>query len=114
MAEEMKTLVRATEDAPHTIGTAGAGTESAVTVQTMPWYKMIAIRASRVYLQSLVGFLLAGSTGLAEAAGVPLGQFGNLLGTAATMAVAPAVLSLLMNAIEFLTKLDMTNPGLRA
>lgn len=114
MAEAMKTLVRETEDAPKTIGTAGAGTDNAVTVQTMPWYQMIAIRATRVYLQSLIGFLTAGGTGIAEAVGVPLDQFGGLLGTAATLAIAPAIMSVLTNALEFLTKLDVTNPGLRA
>lgn len=113
MADEMKTLVRATEDSPKTVGTAGKG-ESAVTVQTMPWYQMIAIRATRVYLQSLIGFLTAGGTGIAEMAGVPLDQFGGLLGTAATLAIAPSIMSVLTNALEFLTKLDVTNPGLRA
>ena len=111
---EMKTLVRATEDAPKVIGTAGSGTGNDVTVTTRPWYQLVGIRVMRVYLQSLLGFLLATGSGLAEAAGIPLNQFGNAFVVAATLAVAPTVVSLLQNTLEFLTKLDMTNPGLRA
>lgn len=112
--QELKTLVRATEDTPKVVGTAGMGSDTEVTVTTMPWYKMAAIRAARVYLQALVGFLVVGGTGIGEAAGIPIYQFGGNLATAATLAVAPSVVSLLQNILEFLTKLDVTNPALRA
>jgi hypothetical protein len=112
--DQLKTVVRKTEDAPPVVGTAGVGSDTEVTVTTMPWWQMVAVRAARVYLQALVGFLVVGGTGLGEAAGIPLEQFGGNLKVAATLAVAPSVVSLLQNLLEFLTKLDITNPGIRA
>ena len=82
----------------------------------MTWWQQALIRGGRVYLQSLVGFLLAAGTGAAAAVGVnlPVGDFGKLLLSAGSMAVAPAVISLLQNSIEILTKLDSSNPQVRA
>jgi hypothetical protein len=51
---------------------------------------------------------------LAAAVGLPLNQFGGALWVAATLAVAPAVISLVQNIIELLANLDVTNPRLRA
>ena len=82
----------------------------------LKWWQQALIRGSRVYLQSLVGFLLAAGTGAAAAVGVnlPVGDFGKLLLSAGSMAVAPAVISLLQNSIEILSKLDSSNPQVRA
>ena len=82
----------------------------------LKWWEQALIRGSRVYLQSLVGFLLAAGTGAAAAVGVNLavGDFAKLLLTAGSMAVAPAAISLIQNSIEMLTKLDSSNPQLRA
>jgi len=82
----------------------------------LTWWQQALIRGTRVYLQSLVGFLLAAGTGAAAAVGVnlPVGDFGKLLLSAASMAVAPAVISLLQNSIEILSKLDSSNPQVRA
>jgi hypothetical protein len=91
-----------------------SGEEPNVQVKTLPWYAMILIRAGRVYLQSFLGFLTAGGLGVAEAAGVPLGQFGNVAVTALQLAVAPATISLLWNTMEILTKLDTSHPQMRA
>lgn len=88
--------------------------EPNIDVITLPWWQMIVIRASRVYLQSMLGFLTASATGIADAIGVPLGQFGNIFVTSASLAVAPAAISLIQNTVEILTKLDITNPQLRA
>src|SRR5688572_1082227 len=90
------------------------GDEPNVQVKTMPWYAMILIRSARVYLQSFLGFLTAGGLGVADAAGLPLGQFGNLIVTAAQIAVVPATVSLLWNTMEILTKLDTSHPQMRA
>lgn len=85
-------------------------------VMVLTWWQQALIRGSRVYLQSLVGFLLAAGTGAAAAVGVnmPVGDFGKLLLSAGSMAVAPAVISMIQNSIEMLTKLDSSNPQLRA
>ena len=85
-------------------------------VLLLTWWQQALIRGSRVYLQSLVGFLLAAGTGAAAAVGgnLPVGDFGKLLLSAGSMAVAPAVISLIQNSIEMLTKLDSSSPQLRA
>ena len=82
---------------------------------TRTWYAQVGVRVLRTYLQSLVGSLLAVGSGAAEAVGIhiPIKDFGDLLMTSAGLAVAPAVMSLLQNAIEILTKLDQTNPQAR-
>lgn len=109
MADEIKTVV--TERAKLT-------TErqlEQVEVITMPWWQIIGVRFLRVYLQSLVGFLTANTTGLTEAVtGIPMEQFGNQLGLAAQLALAPAVLTLIQNGIELLAKLDQRAPQMRA
>jgi len=105
MSEDPKTLVReGSGDTPTTI----------TTVVTMPGWQMVLVRAARTYVQCLLGFLTASSTGLAGAAGIPIAQFGNQFAVAATLAVAPTVVSLLMNVGEILTDLDVNRPGLRA
>lgn len=73
--------------------------------------RQIAIRTARTYLQALVGFLVAGGTGAAAAVGVnmPAGDFLQLLGSAASLAVAPAAIALLHNAVELLGELDSPN-----
>ncbi len=89
--------------------------KSDVIVVTMPAWERVAVRTGRVYLQSLVGFLIAGGTGAAAAVGVnlPVGDFGKLMLASASLAVAPAVISLIQNTIELLGKLDTSNPQLR-
>ena len=87
----------------------------AVTVVAMPWWQIVGVRGLRVYLQGLVGFLTANTTGATEAlTGIPVGDFGNQVVIAASLAVAPSVLSLLTNIIELLAKLDQSHPTLRA
>lgn len=86
-----------------------------VTVVSMPWWKIVGVRALRVYLQGLVGFLTANATGATTAVtGIPVGDFGQQIVTAASLAVAPAVFSLLTNAIELLARLDQRAPQFRA
>lgn len=90
--------------------------EANVEVVALQWWKQALIRGSRVYLQSLVGFLVAAGTGAASAVGVnlPVGDFGQLLLSSASLAIAPAVISLLQNSVEILTRLDTTTPEMRA
>lgn len=91
-----------------------AKVDRTILVALAPW-KIAGIRALRVYLQSLVGFLLAGGSGAAGAVGItmPVGDFGALLVSCASLAVAPAAISLIQNVIELLAKIDQTNPTLR-
>ncbi len=83
---------------------------------TRSWYAQVGVRVLRTYLQSLLGFVVAVSTGAAAGVGIHIavGDFGDLLLKSAGLAVAPAAVSMIQNAIEILTKLDMTNPQARA
>lgn len=83
---------------------------------TRSWYAQVGIRVLRTYLQSLVGFVLAVGSGAAGGVGINIqvGDFGDLMLKSAGLAVAPAVMSLLQNSIEILSKLDQTNPQVRA
>ena len=86
-----------------------------VGVIAMPGWQIVLIRALRVYLQGVLGFLTANTSGLTEAVtGIPIGDFGNHLLIALSLAIAPATLSLLQNALELLAKLDQTRPTFRA
>jgi len=75
----------------------------------MPWYAMILIRVFRTYIQGLLGFLAAGMVGSPN-----VRDFGVVLLSAASLAVAPAVVALLMNSAEILAKWDQTQPQIRA
>src|ERR1051325_179376 len=85
-------------------------------VVVLTWWQQALIRGARVYLQNLVGIILAAGTGAAAAVGVnlPVNDFARLLLSAASIAIAPAVVSILQNSIEILSKLDSTNPTVRA
>lgn len=85
-----------------------------VQIVTMSWWKQSIIRTARTYMQGLVGFLVAGGTGAADAMGInmPVHDFVGLFVASASLAVAPAVITLLQNAVEILTRLD--NPQIRA
>ncbi len=86
-----------------------------VEVVAMPWWQIVGVRALRVYLQGLVGFLTANTSGATEAiTGMPMGDFWHQLLMAMSLAAAPAALSLIMNVTELLAKLDQSHPTLRA
>lgn len=87
-----------------------------VQVVTMTWYGQVAIRVLRTYLQGLLGFILTLASPAGEAVGIklPVMDFAGVLVTSASLAIAPAAISLLQNAIEILTKLDSSSPKLRA
>src|SRR5688572_30387556 len=64
------------------------------------------IRIARVYVTSLVGMLTVVMGNLAPGALTPPEDFIAKLGLAAGLALAPAGITLLTNAAEFLAKLD--------
>ena len=90
--------------------------EANVEVLTMTWYSQTGIRVARTYLQGLLGFILTLATPAGEAVGIklPVMDFTGVLVTSASLAVAPAVIALIQNAIEILTQLDTNSPKLRA
>jgi len=119
MAKEAlpKILVTDREDAPadKSVLRTPSG-EPNVRIVAMSMVSQAGIRALRTFLQSLVGFILAVGTGAAGAVGinVPAGDFVALVMSSASLAVAPAAISLIQNAIEILTKLDSSTPQMRA
>jgi hypothetical protein len=113
MADNLpKVLVTKRPDAPDdkAVLETRAGVDD-VKVVAVPWYKLVLVRVARTYLQGLLGFLVAGMSG---ATNVPAGDFGQLIINAAGLALAPAAVSLIQNAIEILSKLDVSAPTLRA
>lgn len=90
--------------------------EANVSIRTMTWYSQVGVRVLRTYLQSLLGFILAIGTGAADAVGVnlPVSDFVSVLVQSASLAVAPAVIAALQNAVEILGKMDTGAPQLRA
>ena len=108
--EETKTIVT------ERVGMTTDKQQNAVTIVGMPPWQIVAVRAARVYLMTLVGLLTVTGSPIGSAAGLTLtvNEFFPWLMTCASVSVAPAVVSLLQNAIELLAKLDATNPGLRA
>lgn len=109
MNEEIKTVVTERKE------TTSERQLANVEVVSMPWWKIVLVRAGRVYLQGLLGFLTANMTGATEAVtGVPMGDFASKCAIAASLAVAPTVLSLIQNVIELLARMDQKSPQLRA
>jgi len=66
-------------------------------------------RGLRVYLQSLLGFLLASGTGFTDAVGIqmPHSDFFGVVLTSMSFAVAPAFITVLQNVIEVLAQRDL-------
>jgi len=116
MAEEIKVLMTERPDAPASNSTLTTPVGSAdLQVITVTWYSQVGIRVLRTYLQSLLGFILAVGTGAAGAVGIslPMGNFTELFISSASLAVAPAAIALLQNAVELLAKLDTSAPQMR-
>jgi hypothetical protein len=87
-----------------------------VAIILMKPIEIVLVRALRVYLQTLIGLLGALGTGAAATVGVTLtvGDFWHLLVASASIAIAPAFMSILLNTVELLAKWDASNPQLRA
>lgn len=85
----------------------------------MPWWKVLFVRVARTYVQSLIG--LTAVVLVVPQASVGMGASGYVLGpmvgafvVALQWALAPALVALLHNIVELLTKLDKTAPEWRA
>ena len=114
MADDIKTVVTKREETVPASVTANtpSSTPSDVQVVAMNAFLLIAIRALRVYLQSIAGLVSAGGVGLDS--GILPDAFGALVVSAATIALGPAFFSALTNTIELLTKVDQNWPEFRA
>jgi hypothetical protein len=80
---------------------------------TSRWWVQVLVRFARTYLQSLLGTWGTLTSGIPQQMGMNLSEFGNTFYLAAVFAVAPAVVSLAQNTLEFLVKLDTSNPKWR-
>lgn len=99
-AETMKTVVtQRVETVP------GDPNRAIVQIVAMPWWQIIGVRVARVYLMTVVGLLGGGATGVISSID---------LKTAFLGAIGAAVISMLVNSIELLARLDQTNPQIRA
>ena len=89
---------------------------AAVVIVVMAPLKIIAVRALRVYLQTLIGLLGAFGIGVASEVGVTMtaGNFWHTLVACGSLALAPAIMSILQNTLELLAKVDATLPQVRA
>lgn len=84
-----------------------------VPIIAMPWWQIVLVRTARVYLQSLSAFVSMALTGVDPLDIMPE-TLGAALWLSAQLALAPATLTLIQNALELLAKLDMVRPTLRA
>ena len=83
-----------------------------ILVRVMSPLQIILIRAARVYLQTLLGLLTAGATGMASNV-LPVGDFAHLLQICASLSVASAVICAIQNFVELLARLDEKAPQYR-
>jgi hypothetical protein len=111
MPEETKTIVT------ERVGMTTDHQLSKVILVAMTPIKIVFIRATRVYLQSLVGLLGAFSIpDVASAVGVTLkfNDFWHMLIASSSLAAVPALMSALTNTLELFKKWDSKYPELRA
>lgn len=120
MPEEVSTVVVKREgtgsgaESPNTVTASTPASWSNVTIKALSPVRVILTRVARVYVQSLSGMLAVVMTGIASDALITPVDFIGKLKLAAGFALAPAIMALLQNLTEVLTKLDQTRPELRA
>lgn len=105
-------VVRKVNGTPEFVGIAGVGTKHEVVVYAMSTFRVLTIRVLRVYIQSFLGLLSVDGLGIRDLA--PPGEAFDQMWVLAGIALAPAFIALLMNLLEFLTKLDVSTPSLHA
>ena len=118
MPDDIKVLVTERPESPpqETIARTPSATSADLNVVTMTWYGQVIVRVLRTYLQGLLGFILTLASPAGEAVGIklPAMDFAGILVTSASLAIAPAAIAAIQNAIEILTQLDVTQKKLRA
>jgi hypothetical protein len=102
-----------TDQPVRTVVTDRAGeTERPIVAVKLRPLTLVLVRVARVFLMSLVGFLGVSLAGDLQT-GLDVLEFGQRLHGAARLAVAPAAMSLIWNAIEMLNRWDVTRPEMR-
>jgi hypothetical protein len=101
---EVKTLVR-----PEVIKTDQWG---GVQLQPMHPVALVAVRCTRVYLQTVLGLLSAGGLGMVP--GWTPGELASNVQSAAMLSMAPVVFTFLQNTLELLARIDERRPEWRA
>lgn len=90
---------------------------NSVTIVAMPPWKIVLVRAFRVYLMALVGLLGTAGIGVTASVGISLGAAVTMLkviGICMIISLGPAIVSAAWNTIELLKKWDATAPQMRA
>lgn len=114
MADDIKSVVVARPDDGVRNSYAVTGGQDApnLVVQALSPLRVIAIRTARVYVQSVLGFLSTGITGLD--AGLMPHEFAARVKVAALLSLSIAGMTAGQNFLELLGKLDQKYPELRA
>lgn len=102
------TTVARNEEIPSGTLAKTVGDQPNVIVKAIQPMIIVLVRAARTFLQVLVGLLTAGATGMGSGV-LPVGDFATLLKVSASLAVAPAVVSIIQNVIELLAKMDQSS-----
>lgn len=109
---ETKTIVTQRASMPDSVVAVTPETSPTdVHVVAMPWWQIVGVRVIRTYLTTLIGLLSAAGVGADN--GILPHEFMPLLMTSAKIALAPAVMSLLLNTVELLARVDTSFPQLR-
>jgi len=85
-----------------------------VVVRTMPWYAILLVRATRAMLTAVSGVLSSGPVADVVGVSIPHLTDSTKWKLAGSVAIGTFITSLLLNGAELLTKLDQTNPQMRA
>lgn len=93
---------------PTTAGLVQPG-DHPIEVRVIQPIRIILIRATRVYLQTLLGLVVAG---MAAPTALPAKDFLHLVLLCMSLSVASSVVSLLQNSVELFNKLDQKYPSL--
>ena len=80
-----------------------------IVVKVVQPLTILAVRALRVFLQTLLGLVTAG---LVTPTALPTKDFVHLLALCASLSLAPAVVCIIQNMIELLARFDQKNPTL--
>jgi hypothetical protein len=94
-----------------TVVTTPSGERNVVLTYITP-FVVIAIRAGKTYVQTLIGLMTASVTGAATNV-LPVGDFMHTLYVCAGLSVGAAVMSMLTNLAVFLTELGDKFPSLK-
>lgn len=121
MTDASQPAIVVASTAPETAGGAGDGRTFIATpdhlpnmiIQYVSPLVQIVVRAAKTYLNVLTGLLAAGAAGTMPQV-LPSGDFFHLLAKCSGLAIAPAVMSVIINAGVLMSKLDQKFPTLQA